>query len=1223
MGEKVRLKCHLREEIQILNVPASIQPTELLQKLSKSFRTTVRVKQYQDHEGDNITVTSLEEDLEEAFSTYLKFKKLKPDQIHTLRLFLENEVEERISSRVGEQVKAARSIKKDSPAEEEHEEELPQSSLQVKKGTELFAKERGNDRELERRGFEVEDEDDFVNFRSDMSPNDSDTSVSSCLGTSPGGEVNSNSSDIQLGRSRSGSSPRQKISILFERQSPQAPTGSFQFTHTSHNSNSIIYPKNASSTSSSAISNQPTSSSATTITRRRGQSLPERPKFPLAPFRKSQPSSKTKSGIIMVHQSASQPVLPILLGTEPLPQVQHQLQETPQGARRSKFDLYPSSSSSAITSGAASRAMSPSSSATEDEFFNFQQRSEEEEEREENKEICYQVGQLIGKGAFARVYLGLRDTGEMIAIKQVDLPTDSNEYLTKLLVSFEREIEVMKNFTHPNIVRYLGINRDDLHLNIFLEYVPCGSIQSLYSKFGPLSESIIKNYIKQILSGLQFLHRNSVIHRDIKGANILIDNRGVAKLADFGCSRMLNDVAMTQKCVSFLGTPFWMAPEMIRQTGHGITADIWSLGCTIIEMATSKPPWVDQVAKEPAAIMYHIASTNSTPDIPTSLSPDAHEFLSCCLRRNPDERPSASDLLLHRFIRNNTDGDGHLPQIKIALSKIPQPSFQYQHTQLSFLPRKILVSIFSFLKVSDLLSVSRVCSFWRRLVNQKAIWKKHTTDLWRKMVVMGSPSELNSHLLSSVVDMDLHNHPISGTGEKGWRNLYLNSKRDIRLFSKISNSEVLKGHSKRINCVVFCDAPQNEHVYGASAGDEEKIKIWDIKSLSPVKSLKGHKNKISSLATSPNMLYSASHDRTIKIWDLTSFECKLTLQGLLSPVTAIRMGSNQHDNKLFSSCWDGVCKLWDVEKGRMISTFSIKNKKKMYAFGVGIRKCTSMSLDDRKGGLLGSGISLSGGHGYFSSGGNNISNNVDLSSTTLLNNHSNGGNISPGRDCDTSDKKAQSLMNAVTSNSTSPCARTVTVDFQDNMVVSGSEDGMVRIWDVRDFSASPRVLNHGRPSSPRKIYPVNHVRMCKDLNTVISCGGDRSLWVMDISYGSIVHQLDGHKDEVTSFYLDSHKLVSASKDKTVKLWDLTTCRSVKTWSGHTGEIYSVDVFKGAHGIHGIHGDKIHGLRTDEDDGDSDNDLFPALLTGSRDKQIRVWRPASHLQDKKKRRTSDL
>ncbi|XP_041022306.1 mitogen-activated protein kinase kinase kinase 2-like isoform X2 [Juglans microcarpa x Juglans regia] len=261
--------------------------------------------------------------------------------------------------------------------------------------------------------------------------------------------------------------------------------------------------------------------------------------------------------------------------------------------------------------------------------------------------IRWRKGELIGYGAFGHVYMGMNlDSGELLAVKQVLIAAKSasKDKAQAHIRELEEEVKLLKNLSHPNIVRYLGTVREEETLNILLEFVPGGSISSLLGKFGSFPEAVIRTYTKQLLLGLEYLHKNGIMHRDIKGANILVDNKGCIKLADFGASKQ----ATVSGAKSMKGTPYWMAPEVILQTGHSFSADIWSVGCTVIEMATGKPPWSQQYQE--VAALFYIGKTKSHPPIPEHLSVEAKDFLLKCLQQEPNLRPSASELLQHPFV---------------------------------------------------------------------------------------------------------------------------------------------------------------------------------------------------------------------------------------------------------------------------------------------------------------------------------------------------------------------------------------------------------------------------------------------------------------------------------------------------------------------------------------------------------------------------------------------
>jgi serine/threonine protein kinase len=207
----------------------------------------------------------------------------------------------------------------------------------------------------------------------------------------------------------------------------------------------------------------------------------------------------------------------------------------------------------------------------------------------------------------------------------------------------------MKTLSHVNIVQYLGAAKQGVTLDIFLEYVPGGSIASLIKRFGRLSEDIVRQFTKQILIGLLYLHTNRIVHRDIKGANILINVEGIIKLADFGASKKIQDImTLSTDFKSLIGTPNFMAPEVITQEGHSRPADIWSVGCTVLEMFTGKPPFSECTTA--AAVMFKIASTTEPPMFSDCISPEARDFLILCFERDQSKRPTAMQLLLHPWL---------------------------------------------------------------------------------------------------------------------------------------------------------------------------------------------------------------------------------------------------------------------------------------------------------------------------------------------------------------------------------------------------------------------------------------------------------------------------------------------------------------------------------------------------------------------------------------------
>ncbi|KAL0218500.1 hypothetical protein P9112_004153 [Eukaryota sp. TZLM1-RC] len=263
-------------------------------------------------------------------------------------------------------------------------------------------------------------------------------------------------------------------------------------------------------------------------------------------------------------------------------------------------------------------------------------------------QINWVSGELLGRGAFGSVYLGLdSDTGILMAVKEFPTSDKSQAELEEI----QQEINLMRDFSHENIVRYYGCKRSRGLLHVFMEYVPGGSIASLLRKFSHFSADVVKHYTRQILEGVSYLHSHSIIHRDLKGANLLIDNNGVVKVADFGASRKLQGYhTALNECRSLKGTPFWMAPEVIEQAAYGRAADIWSIGCCVIEMLSGRPPWSEF---PPVTALFHIARSTQPPKFPKNISSEAKDFLIQCFHRDPKLRPSANQLLLHPFVQAN------------------------------------------------------------------------------------------------------------------------------------------------------------------------------------------------------------------------------------------------------------------------------------------------------------------------------------------------------------------------------------------------------------------------------------------------------------------------------------------------------------------------------------------------------------------------------------------
>ncbi|KJZ76755.1 hypothetical protein HIM_03632 [Hirsutella minnesotensis 3608] len=261
-------------------------------------------------------------------------------------------------------------------------------------------------------------------------------------------------------------------------------------------------------------------------------------------------------------------------------------------------------------------------------------------------------GQLIGKGTYGRVYLGMNaTTGEFLAVKEVEVNAkaaggDKNK-MREMVGALDQEIDTMQHLDHVNIVQYLGCERKETSISIFLEYISGGSIGSCLRKHGKFEESVVSSLTRQTLSGLAYLHREGILHRDLKADNILLDLDGTCKISDFGISKKTDNIYGNDKTNNMQGSVFWMAPEVIRSQGEGYSAkvDIWSLGCVVLEMFAGRRPWSKE---EAVGAIYKIANGETPPipeDIQETIGPLAVAFMMDCFQVNPFDRPTADVLL--------------------------------------------------------------------------------------------------------------------------------------------------------------------------------------------------------------------------------------------------------------------------------------------------------------------------------------------------------------------------------------------------------------------------------------------------------------------------------------------------------------------------------------------------------------------------------------------------
>ncbi|KAG8482068.1 hypothetical protein CXB51_027028 [Gossypium anomalum] len=252
-------------------------------------------------------------------------------------------------------------------------------------------------------------------------------------------------------------------------------------------------------------------------------------------------------------------------------------------------------------------------------------------------------GRTIGRGSTAVVSVATDNySGDVFAVKSSEL------YRAE---SLKREQRILSTLSCPHVVAYKGCDvsseNGKVLYNLFMEYAPKGTVVDAIEKHGGgLDDATVRLYTRGILLGLRFLHGNGIVHCDIKGRNILVTDDDGVKIADLGCAKRVNGVSS-----SVSGTPLYMAPEVARGEQQGFPADIWALGCTVIEMVTGKAPWPD--VDDPLSALYRIGFSSDVPEIPNNISKQAKDFLTKCLKRNPFERWSVIQLLAHEFVNES------------------------------------------------------------------------------------------------------------------------------------------------------------------------------------------------------------------------------------------------------------------------------------------------------------------------------------------------------------------------------------------------------------------------------------------------------------------------------------------------------------------------------------------------------------------------------------------
>ncbi|XP_037087580.1 mitogen-activated protein kinase kinase kinase 1-like [Pollicipes pollicipes] len=252
-------------------------------------------------------------------------------------------------------------------------------------------------------------------------------------------------------------------------------------------------------------------------------------------------------------------------------------------------------------------------------------------------------GALLGTGGFARCYQAcdLR-SGRLVAVKQVEMSPQTDK------AALLREMRLLANVQHPHVLRLLCATRRPGVVNLFTDWQAGGSVADLLKMYGPFADDVTHRYSRHLVDGLAYLHDNGILHRDLKGANLLVDSTGeTLKIGDLGTAAELGAAATLRGEFTgqVRGTLAFTAPEVLRGEHYGRSCDVWSVGCCVIEMATGQPPWQAYTRSNHLAMLFMIAGSPTPPEMPCHLPDDLRTLISDCHQMDPEKRPAARQLL--------------------------------------------------------------------------------------------------------------------------------------------------------------------------------------------------------------------------------------------------------------------------------------------------------------------------------------------------------------------------------------------------------------------------------------------------------------------------------------------------------------------------------------------------------------------------------------------------